>query len=198
MLQVYVVFLVFYVVVNLWNEAITPEGITSYEIFLVVTDFWMVLASFYFLKNATSNYLLQEYKLYCVTFTLLNLYALVRYAISINDMVNVKGCHIFSNGTGCNSQSMSTAQDILLVTQFVFDITGLTISLPLVIMTLIITFIAYDYLREVIYLHLEGNKVLYKNYQNMTFTRAILKVDFLANLEYFTAFIFVLFNDEET
>lgn len=82
---------------------------------------------------------------------------------------------------------------MLVVVQFVLDIVGIIIIIPLLFLTITITFFIYDELRTTIYHHLDGNRVVYKEFQDITLTRAILKLDFLANLEFFTAFIFVIF-----
>jgi hypothetical protein len=53
----------------------------------------------------------------------------------------------------------------------------------------------YSEMRENLYLMLEGNRILYKQFNSITFARGVIKLDFLANFLYFTSFIYVYFLD---
>ena len=46
--------------------------------------------------------------------------------------------------------------------------------------------------RENIFLHLEGNSMLFDNFYEVTSVRAILKLDFLFNLEFISCLVFIL------
>ena len=55
--------------------------------------------------------------------------------------------------------------------------------------------LVYRETKENIYLHLEGNQQVYDNFFQVTYTRGILKLDFIANLEFFTCFATILVSD---
>ena len=50
-------------------------------------------------------------------------------------------------------------------------------------------------MRENLYLMLEGNRILYKQFNDITLTRGVIKLDFLANIVYFTSFIYIFVQD---
>ena len=50
-------------------------------------------------------------------------------------------------------------------------------------------------MKENIFLHLEGNAFVYENFYQVSFTRCVLKLDFLANLLFFTCLFFILWNN---
>lgn len=52
--------------------------------------------------------------------------------------------------------------------------------------------------KENIFLHLEGNNQVYDNFYQVTFTRGILKLDFIVNLEFFTSFVVIMISDKKT
>ena len=51
-------------------------------------------------------------------------------------------------------------------------------------------------MREFIIFHLDGNRIMWQNFIDVSMTRGILKLDVLANLEYFSCFSMILFRDE--
>jgi len=52
-------------------------------------------------------------------------------------------------------------------------------------------------MRENLYLMLEGNRILYKQFNDITLTKGVIKLDFLANIVYFTSFVYILIQDFE-
>ena len=88
-----VIFKISYVMVSVLREW---RHFTAYEGFLLMSMVLLVLACIYFLHNATSNFQLNELKLYVVTFCIYFIYSIVQFCWSLNEMVNVKGCHIFN------------------------------------------------------------------------------------------------------
>lgn len=173
------------------------QHFSAYEGFLVASMLLLVLACTYFLHNATQNYQLNELKLYVISFGVYFIYSVVQFGWSMNDLINVQGCHIFRKGVECpGNKDPNYWVSLLVVVQFVLDIVGIVAIIPLLFLTIAITFFVYDELRTTIYHHLDGNRVVYKDFQDITLTRAILKLDFLANLEFFTAFIFVIFESQ--
>ena len=100
-----------------------------------------------------------------LTFTILCVYADVRFAWSATNLIKVKGCHIFGNtGPGCSQKSDNFFFDLAIIAEFVMDMLGLFISIPLTCLVCVVTYFVYDHMRTNIYLHLEGNRVLYKNF----------------------------------
>jgi hypothetical protein len=47
-------------------------------------------------------------------------------------------------------------------------------------------------MKENIFLHLEGNAHVYENFYQVCYTRSVLKLDFVANLLFFTSIVFIL------
>ena len=52
-------------------------------------------------------------------------------------------------------------------------------------------------MRENLYLMLEGNRILYKQFNDITLAKGVIKLDFLANIVYFTSFIYIIVQDYE-
>lgn len=51
-------------------------------------------------------------------------------------------------------------------------------------------------MKENIFLHLEGNATVYENFNEVCYTRAVLKLDLIANIIFFTCLVFIMvFND---
>jgi len=55
--------------------------------------------------------------------------------------------------------------------------------------------IIYEETKENIFLHLQGNTMLFDNFYQVTQCRGVLKVDFLANVEFASCLIFIIVLD---
>jgi hypothetical protein len=55
----------------------------------------------------------------------------------------------------------------------------------------------YSEMRENLYLMLEGNRILYKQFNDITLAKGVIKLDLLSNIVYFTSFIYIIVQDYE-
>lgn len=77
------------------------------------------------------------------------------------------------------------------------DFIGIGIALIVLPLFIAVTYFVYQDMREFIVFHLDGNRIMWQNFIEVTMTRGILKLDVLANLEYFSCFIFLFtFNED--
>lgn len=56
--------------------------------------------------------------------------------------------------------------------------------------------LVFQEMKENIFLHLEGNAFVYENFYQVCYTRGVLKLDFIANLLFFTCLFFILLNND--
>lgn len=80
---------------------------------------------------------------------------------------------------------------------YLMDITGICLNVILFALYCVVTYFIYIEMRQFIILHLDGNRIMWTNFQEITMTRGVLKLDILANIEFFTSFLFILLKDEQ-
>ena len=95
-----------------------------------------------------------------------------------------------------NLFSDDSAQAHLIRLIFFMNFIGIGISTFVLIFYFIATYYVYMDMREFIVFHLDGNRVMWQNFIDVTMTRGILKLDVLANLEYFSCFVMFSYNDD--
>ena len=76
---------------------------------------------------------------------------------------------------------------------YCMDFVGVGFNIILLLLYSIVTYFVYQEMMEFILLHLDGNRIMWNNFKEITTTRGILKLDILANLEFFSSFSFILF-----
>ena len=82
---------------------------------------------------------------------------------------------------------MDTYEDIMNFTLFIMDLTGIAISMTILPLFIVTTYYVYMEMREFIVLHLDGNRFMWQNFIDITQIRGTLKLDLLANLEFFSS-----------
>ena len=147
--------------------------------------FWLIVFNIFFLRNAIYRFLIEELKISLVTLTIMSLYMLIIYATDI----------VFLFGHE-NLFSDDSAQAHLIRLIFFMNFIGIGISTFVLIFYFIATYYVYMDMREFIVFHLDGNRVMWQNFIDVTMTRGILKLDVLANLEYFSCFVMFSYNDD--
>ena len=80
---------------------------------------------------------------------------------------------------------------IIIGTYILFGF-GIILLFPSTICYISIIPMVEDSIKEKIFAHLEGNKVLSDNIASITATRGMLKLDTLVNLEFFTCLVYIL------
>jgi hypothetical protein len=61
-----------------------------YEIFDIMVIFWMIVACFFFIRNAIKKYMISELKIFIIAMMILNSYETLRWSISIMDLYEVR------------------------------------------------------------------------------------------------------------
>ena len=80
---------------------------------------------------------------------------------------------------------------------FFLDFIGIGVGLFILPMFIAVTYFVYMDMREFIVFHLDGNRIMWQNFIEVTMTRGILKLDVLANIQYFSCFVFLFtFNQD--
>lgn len=85
--------------------------------------------------------------------------------------------------------------DIMLYIQWILLVIGILIVALSLSLYYALSKLVYAETKENILLHLEGNMQVYDNFYQVTYTRGILKLDFIANLEFFTSFVIIMISD---
>ncbi|MFN9902208.1 MAG: hypothetical protein ACK55Z_26180, partial [bacterium] len=52
----------------------------------------------------------------------------------------------------------------------------------------------YEDIKDNIFLALGGSNALWENFYNMAFSKSIIKLDLIGNLEFWTTYFFILYN----
>lgn len=81
---------------------------------------------------------------------------------------------------------------------YVLDFIGIGFNLILLGLYSLVTYFVYQDMYKFIIFHLDGNRTMWMNFREITTTRGIMKLDILANLEFFSSFSFILFRDNYT
>ena len=81
---------------------------------------------------------------------------------------------------------------------FVLDLIGIGFNIILLGLFALVTYFVYQDMYKFIIFHLDGNRTMWMNFREITTTRGIMKLDMLANLEFFSSFSFILFRDNYT
>ena len=87
--------------------------------------------------------------------------------------------------------------DVLKLIQFSIDCLGIFLFILLMPLISFIGNIVQKEHAQNIILHLDGNRNMFDMFYQITFSRALLRLDFVFNLEYFTTFVFILISDEK-
>lgn len=147
---------------------------------------WLMLFNIFFLRNATNRFLIEELKISVLVLMIMIFNAMVFYVISIVQLFDKDD--LFVDGS---------AQAHLRRLIFFMDFIGIGIGLIVLPLFIAVTYFVYQDMREFIVFHLDGNRIMWQNFIEVTMTRGILKLDVLANLEYFSCFIFLFtFNED--
>jgi hypothetical protein len=78
---------------------------------------------------------------------------------------------------------------------WLFNIAGIFGCLLCLFLYNVVTPIVYEESKENIFLHLEGNTQVFDQFFDVCMTRGVLKLDFIANLEFFTILAFIMLNN---
>lgn len=152
------------------------NNIIMYQYFNVVMIGWLVVFNLFFLRNAIYRFLIEELKISAVTLTIMSVYMLVIYVNNL--LMYFKQDKLFV---------MDTYEDIMNFTLFIMDLTGIALSMTILPLFLVTTYYVYMEMREFIVLHLDGNRFMWQNFIDITQIRGTLKLDLLANLEFFSS-----------
>lgn len=141
----------------------------------------------FFLRNATFRFLLEEFKISIFTMGIMNIYLMCLYTIS--------GVAYFEDHRG-DIIGENTVASKLFLSVFFLDIIGILQNLLVFPLYCAVTYFVYAEMRDWIVMHLDGNRIMFSNFKEVTMTRGILKLDVLANLQYFSCFSMIMFEDE--
>lgn len=150
----------------------------------MIITVWLFFFAIFFLRNAISRMLIEEFKISLVTLSIMSVYSLILYIISA---ISIYNSDIW-NG--------DTEYDHMVRILFIMNIVGVGINFIILPLFYVTTYYVYQDMREFIIFHLDGNRIMWQNFIDVTMTRGILKLDVLANLEYFSCFSMILFRDE--
>ena len=88
--------------------------------------------------------------------------------------------------------------DVMIYIQWILIVFGLITVVICLTLYYGLSVLVFKETKENIFLHLEGNNQVYDNFYQVTFTRGILKLDFIVNLEFFTSFVVIMISDKKT
>ena len=162
------------------------DNIHEYMYFNLIIMVWLIIFSFFFLRNALSRLLIEELKITLITLVIMCFYISVFYVSNIVKQLTDEGS-ILDGGS---------ADDHLNRLMLFLDIAGLGVSLVILPLFFTVTYFVYMDMRELIVFHLDGNRIMWQNFIDFTLMRGILKLDVLANLQYFSCFVMFTFNDD--
>lgn len=102
------------------------------------------------------------------------------------------------NHLDANADGVYDIHDVLVYIQWIMIILGTIFNFVTILLYGPICKLVHEELKENIFLHLEGNAFVYENFFQVCHTRGVLKLDFVANLLFFTSTVFILiFNQVE-
>ena len=142
-----------------------------------------------FLWNSLRRLMISELKMSIVCFAVMNVYMTLRYSLSLNNIYHNYDGNLFDDIDKLTTQQLF--QRIL----YCMDFIGVGFNIILLLLFSVVTYFVYQEMMEFILLHLDGNRIMWNNFKEITTTRGILKLDILANLEFFSSFSFILFQD---
>lgn len=94
-----------------------------------------------------------------------------------------------------NQNGKYELEEILIFVQWLMMLIGFSFNFITFFLYGPICRLVFQEMKENIYLHLEGNAFVYQNFYQVCYTRCVLKLDFLANLLFFTCLFLILFNN---
>ena len=189
------IFQIFYIAlyVGLDSRSSETKPLNSYDIFNAAILLWLALFCLIFLWNSLRRFMISELKIAIICFTVMNVFTTMRYSISLANIKNEHNGDVFGKDGKSKGKSINDVFDRML---YVMDFLGIGFNVVLLIMYCVVTYFVYTEMRQFILFHLDGNRIMWENFQEITTTRGILKLDVLANLEFFTSFLFILLQDE--
>lgn len=176
---------IFYIVVSLGMEFVKDrDDLSPYQWFNMIITLWLILFAIFFLRNAISRMLIEELKITLVTVSIMNIYSIITWTISA---ISIYDANIWKG---------DTLDAHIARILFIQDLVGIALNFLILPLFFVITYYVYQDMREFIIFHLDGNRIMWQNFIDVSMTRGILKLDLLANLEYFSCFSMILFRDE--
>lgn len=166
--------------------------INSFDIFNTIILLWLILFCLLFLYNSIKRLMISELKIAIVCFAVMNVYMSMRYALSLASLVHDYQGSVFDNTTDMSRD------EVFARILYVMDFIGIGLNIILLGMFCLVAHFVYLEMYKFIIYHLDGNRTMWITLREITFTRGILKLDILANLEFFSAFSFILFRDRVT
>lgn len=169
------------------------DDVDNYFVFQSKLDFfyntvmlWLFCASTYFLWHSTNRSIVVDLIAYGILSTLLNFYIFYRSVDMLfisksvrKDSHQQPKIHMLENVfyyTTCAQMSFAA----------IFTVLGLSI-LPAI----------YEDIKDNIFLALGGNTSLWVNFYNLTLSKSIIKLDLIFNLQFWTAFFFIIYDFRE-
>lgn len=131
--------------------------------------------------------MISELKIANACFAVMNVYMSMRYALSLVNIV-----HDYEGSLYDQVENLTTDQ-IFARILYVMDFIGIGFNVILLGLFSVVSYFVYLDMMNFIILHLDGNRTMWHNFREITHTRGILKLDILANLEFFSSFSFILF-----
>ena len=187
-----IVFITVYVGLDVKNEERLENG---YDIFNFILLLWLVIFSLMFLYNSLRRLLITELKIGFVCFTVMNIYTTFRYCMSCANIYNKYKGQVYDQKNVQQNDAKSKTEDVLNRIIYTLDIIGISMNFVVLVLYGVVTYFVYTDMRSFILNHLDGNRIMWNNFKEITQTRGILKLDFLANLEFFSCFICLLIKD---
>lgn len=164
--------------------------ISTFDIFNTIILLWLIMFCLLFLYNSIKRLMISELKIAIVCFGVMNVYMSMRYTLSLVNIV-----HDFQ-GSLFDSTKDLTRDQIFARILYVMAFIGIGLNFILLGMFCVVCHFVYMDMYKFIIFHLDGNRTMWNNFRELTFTRGILKLDMLANLEFFSSFSFILFRDQ--
>jgi hypothetical protein len=84
---------------------------------------------------------------------------------------------------------------VLIFTQWLMMVIGSLFNIITFFLFGPICKLVHEELKENIFLHLEGNAFVYENFYQVCYTRGVLKLDYIANLLFFTCIAFLFWSN---
>lgn len=181
-------YIVFYIAMD---TSQTKNILTSYDIFNAIILFWLMMFCLMFLWNSLRRLMISELKIAIVCFGVMNVYMTLRYTLSLVNLYHDYEGSLFDNPDDL------TSEQVVARMLYVLDFIGIGFNIILLALYSLISYFVYQEMMKFILQHLDGNRIMWNNFKEITTTRGILKLDVLANLEFFSSFSFILFQDAE-
>ena len=146
--------IVFYCVYMIFELVTDKDKLNNYHFFNLTLIFWFIPFNLFFMRNAMYRFLVQEFIISAIAFSLLVLYTTCKYAASAIEL-NRDEQHLF-DGT--------SSQDHMYRLVYIMNLIGITINLFTLPLYLVVSYCFYQDMMKVIIHHCDGQDIMFNNF----------------------------------